>query len=128
MNAENTKKLITDFPILYAGARKPPTENLMCFGFSCGDGWFELIYELSQKITELDPNCEAMQVKEKFGTLRFYTGATTNEVFELIEEYENKSEKVCEDCGSTEDVRPPENPYAWITNLCKKCRSSNDNI
>ena len=43
MNTENTKKLIEAFPALYRGYKKSPRESLMCFGFECGDGWFDLI-------------------------------------------------------------------------------------
>lgn len=119
MNNENEKKLFVDFPNLYAGRNLPITENLMPFGFECGDGWFNLIYELSEKITKLDPNCKAVQVKEKFGGLRFYTGGTTKEVHDLISEYENKSYKTCEDCGDTETAKTRDD--GWIYTLCNKC-------
>ena len=119
MNIENTNKLFGDFPTLYGGKDEPLTQNLMSFGFECSNGWFDLIYELSQKIVELDPNCKALQVKEKFGGLRFYVGAATNDVFDLIDEHEDMSYGICESCGSTEDVT--QTKRGWITTLCKKC-------
>ena len=48
------------------------------YGCQCGDGWFELIQELCQRITNMykfegiDIDIEILQVKEKFGKLRFY--------------------------------------------------------
>jgi hypothetical protein len=69
MNAEHTKYLIDHFPTLYAGVSKPLIESLMAFGFDCGDGWFELIKDLSEKLEPL--GVEALQVKEKWGSLRF---------------------------------------------------------
>ena len=119
MNNENKKKLFVDFSDLYAGRNLPITENLMPFGFECGNGWFNLIYELSDKISKLDPNCKAVQVKEKFGGLRFYTGATTKEVYDLISEYESKSYKTCEDCGDTKTAK--RRSTGWIYTLCNKC-------
>jgi hypothetical protein len=44
----------------------------MGFGFECGDGWFDLVYDCFIRISEA--NCETVivQVKEKFGGLRVY--------------------------------------------------------
>jgi len=119
MNKENTLKLFNDFPILYAGRKKPLIENLMSFGFECGDGWFNLIYELSKKLSEVDPECEAVQVKEKFGGLRFYTNGVNQFGDGIITEYENKSYKTCEDCGDTETAELRGDN--WVVTLCNKC-------
>jgi ribosomal protein L37AE/L43A len=119
MDKEKTSKLFNDFPNLYRGRTEPLTQNLMGFGFSCGDGWFNLIYELSEKVSKLDPECVAVQVKEKFGGLRFYTGPTLKEVHDLISEYEKKSFKTCEDCGTTKTVKRRDG--GWIRTQCNKC-------
>lgn len=37
-------------------------------------GWYPLIVDLNSKLAALDPDYEIHQVKEKFGTLRFYFG------------------------------------------------------
>lgn len=118
MNKENTSKLFKDFPKLYSGRKKPLTENLMGFGFECGDGWFDLIYELSKKITEIDPDCIATQVKEKYAGLRFYVHSASNETYRLIDLYENKSRKTCEYCGAKGKLH---DRNGWYTTLCKKC-------
>jgi hypothetical protein len=41
---------------------------------SCGPGWYPLIIELDNKLAEIFSNYELHQVKEKFGTLRYYIG------------------------------------------------------
>jgi hypothetical protein len=48
-------------------------KTAMCWGFP-GDGWYDLIWDLSNDITDIDKNdwVVATQVKEKFGMLRFY--------------------------------------------------------
>ena len=47
------------------------------WGFECDDGWYELIYGLCEKVQAYvdGVKCQqviALQVKEKFGSLRFY--------------------------------------------------------
>lgn len=95
--------------------------------FECGDGWFDLIDRLCARIQfHLDKNpvlaqVEALQVKEKFGGLRFYTNLADNDVASFIGEAEDESMDICEVCSSTHDVetRGP----GWIRTLCTKCRS-----
>lgn len=41
---------------------------------SCAAGWYPLVIELDQKLAEISPDYELHQVKEKFGTLRYYIG------------------------------------------------------
>ena len=103
MNNENTRKLYKDFPYLYQQHKLPMTESCMCWGFDCHDGWFQLIYDLSKAITELDDTVQVCQVKEKYGTLRFYTNSgkpeTWNQMNQLIVEAEMLSAETCEVCG-----------------------------
>jgi hypothetical protein len=116
MNKENTEYLIKTFPNLYRGVDRPLTASLMGFGFECGDGWFELIKELSAKLEAA--GAEAMQVKEKFGGLRFYlAGGASHEVWDLIEEAELRSESICEECGDPGETRE----LSWVRTLCSCC-------
>jgi hypothetical protein len=56
----------------------------------------------------------AVQVKEKFGTLRFYTDKSTKEQDAYISFAENMSAKICEVCG-----KPGQrNDGGWIRTLC----------
>lgn len=41
---------------------------------SCDKGWYALICELDEKLADICPDYEVHQVKEKFGTLRYYIG------------------------------------------------------
>lgn len=117
MNKEHTQTLLNDFPKLYQQYKLPMDKTCMCWGFEILDGWFNMIYELSEKIVVLDPKCEAVQVKEKFGGLRFYVDNTTKEVHDLLHEYEEKSYKICEMCGKKGELRQDR---AWSKTLCKK--------
>jgi len=79
MKPELDKLLCERYPKLFANRHARVHESLMCFGFECGDGWFDLIDVLCSTIQSyLDSNPSkqqvvVVQVKEKFGTLRFYT-------------------------------------------------------
>ena len=41
----------------------------------CGKGWYPIIVRLDAEISKLVPGYEIHQVKEKYGTLRFYCGS-----------------------------------------------------
>ena len=125
MNKENTEKLMRDFPTLYRGYKKPLTESLMGFGFECRDGWFQLIYDLSKELVAMDSKLEAVQVKEKYGTLRFYVGGATDAVFNLIFAAEEKSSGICEVCGSMQDVKTGPDG-GWVRTLCGACRGKEE--
>jgi len=74
MNDLLEKTLVRRYPCLYKDYGKSPKESGMAWGFSCGDGWFSILTELSEKIDAIDKKnvVVADQVKEKFGGLRFY--------------------------------------------------------
>lgn len=67
------------------------------------------------------PLIEAVQVKEKFGTLRFYLGPVPMEyddqVYDWIREAEKASARTCEYCGEPGTTRGG----GWIRTLCDRC-------
>ena len=76
------------------------------FYFECGDGWYNLLddlcYKLQSYVDDFDKIEQpvAGQVKEKFGGLRFYLDCGGDDyVYSLIDDAENKSSSICEDCG-----------------------------
>lgn len=59
-------------------------------------GWYKLIVDTDKKLTELFPNYRVFQVKEKFGTLRYYwdSGFDAGDVYETINPFpKDSSEK-----------------------------------
>jgi len=121
VNAKNTAYLIGRYPILYQGHEWPLTQNLMAFGFECGDGWFKIIDQLSADITLLDEKngttTIAVQVKEKYGGLRFYVQAGSDAIFDLIDKAEDESSRTCEMCGEPGELRG----VGWVSTMCDKC-------
>jgi hypothetical protein len=79
------------FPKLYREVR--------C-GFSCPEGWLDIVWRLSEKLEPLGVECA--QVKEKFGALRFYLeddrGLVTA-ASKLILSAELEADHTCEICG-----------------------------
>jgi len=76
----------------------------MAFGIGCGDGWFELIWDLCADLELIArqqgrPVPAASQVKEKYGGLRFYVRSASHEMHDRIEQAENESVSQCETCG-----------------------------
>jgi len=124
MNKEFQEKLYNDFPSLYQQKDLTIQQSCMAWGCDCNDGWNDLIYKLSEDLTKISDKIQATQVKEKFGGLRFYWVAEdmTDEQYEmvhkLVENAEEKSYQICEECGSTADVTQTE---GWIVTLCPKC-------
>lgn len=125
MNKENTEALYDAYPALFHGRRKPLTQSLMAFGFECGDGWFQILNALSKAITESARRNgvdipEVVQVKEKFGTLRFYLGAISSEISDeverLIEDAEHDSAHTCEICGQPGQLR---SDGGWMKTRCE---------
>jgi hypothetical protein len=93
------------------------------FGFSCGDGWKGILCELISKIKGVDDKngvvTEVIQIKEKFGGLRFYPlNGASSEVWKLIADYEEKSFGVCEFTGSRTNVGMW--VYGWMSTMSKK--------
>lgn len=133
MNKANTKKLYETFPDLYADRNKPMTQTCMCWGFECGDGWFDLIFKLSKAIeaeaeksgltksSDLWPRAE--QVKEKYGTLRFYVANGSESIYNLIEQAEAISAHTCEDCGLPGTTKES----SWVHTTCATCEKLRNN-
>lgn len=79
--------------------------------------WANKLEEVKQLIEDR-PQVEAVQVKEKYGTLRFYTNHYDDCVNTMINFAEEMSACTCEQCGS------PGTPTTggWIKVQCSNCR------
>jgi hypothetical protein len=121
VNAKNTAYLFGRYPVLYQGRKFPITQSLIPFGIETGDGWFKIIDQLSADITLLDEKngttTIAVQVKEKYGGLRFYVESGSDAVYDLIDAAEEESLKTCEMCGEPGELRG----VGWVSTMCDKC-------
>lgn len=122
MSQRNTDFLFRNFD--FFGSRSNPKDPLMCFGFECGDGWFSILKKLCGELKALKlKNFTVIQVKEKYGTLRFYHNGPSgseklqDKVYKLIDDATAKSARTCEMCGKQGQRGEALN---WVCTCCKK--------
>lgn len=83
----------------------------------CGKGWDAIIDELC---TAIEPLCAkthitAIQVKEKFGGLRFYMSGVSADIYSHIRKAEEKALETCERTGTPGKLRTD---IGWMRVLC----------
>lgn len=111
MNQENQKKLNDRFGHLL-NAHRTPNHALAMFGFECGDGWYNLLFNLLTDIEnyfktqprDVVDSFSVQQIKEKFGTLRFYYSGDS-EIEKFVSIAEDASGVTCELCGEKGKMR-----------------------
>lgn len=126
MHTEKEQTLVSRYPDIFRDYNGDPKQTCMAWGFECGDGWFDLIDAICKAIqnqteyaNRLWPNLKfavvAAQVKEKYGTLRFYNEflyasdleehdrekleRCINQINGMISFAEFMSGRICEVCG-----------------------------
>ena len=138
---EENKKLCTKYPFLawygdplYMGYTE---EGEPDYGFTWEDevpeGWrkafcpqmWDELKEILEKHNYLD-KFRFAQIKEKWGTLRIYDNGAPEEVYDEIEDWEAKyeklSEEVCINCGKPSKYMT----VGWITFVCEDCAKKLD--
>jgi|SRR3982751_3212382 len=130
MKQELQENLFSEFPLLFQ-RNADIRSSAMGWGFECGDGWYHLIrdvaedlYPLVEKYREVvdEDGCYPVvtQVKEKYGTLRFYMSTATDEMHDIIDKYEELSVKTCEVCGNPGSI---DHTKGWLSATCKEHKS-----
>jgi len=85
-----------------------------------GDGWLPILKKLIEDLIELGWNKEILDIKEKFGGLRFYIHEGTDEIYNKIIKAEQESYKTCENCGQPGQIRN----NGWYKTLCDNCNKT----
>lgn len=86
-------------------AKYPDILAQVTTGIEVGNGWLPLIDKLCQLIVD---TCReqslqvpvASQIKEKFGSLRFYVDQADDMIYQIIDRAEDLSQHICEDCSN----------------------------
>ena len=143
MKKELDQQLCEKYPLLFKNRNASMMETLMCWGFEHGDGWYNIINALcdnmqshidwshKQNAWDLKWNLEhpdeqrpvrepvaqvvVIQVKEKFGSLRFYYEGGDDTISGMVRMAESMSAVMCEECGAPAETRGP----GWIRTLCE---------
>ena len=182
MKQELDKLLCEKYPKMMVNRNKNMQETCMCWGFECGDGWFQILNQLMgniqhhidwkerqrevaikfRKIAEqlkagdstlfdeehkdllnqdyvekrkqefIDdplreipdpiPQVTLDQVKEKFGTLRFYYSGGDDYIRGLVSMAESMSGVTCEECSAPAQTHGP----GWIRTICVPCETNRE--
>lgn len=113
------ENLCQQYPDAFAGEISPRSPFPL-FGFECEDGWYDLLEPVIKFIDEFNKanpktKIAIAQIKEKFGTLRFYTHHGTDELYKLIHDAETRSSETCETCGQPGKLQTAR----WIYTACE---------
>jgi hypothetical protein len=174
MRQELDKLLCEKYPKMMVNRNKPMQETCMCWGFECGDGWFNILNQLMgniqhhidwkdkqreyartynematqakagnfdlfeesmkdtvsleykekrlaeivagdfRQVPDAIPQVTLDQVKEKFGTLRFYYTGGDEYIRGMVTMAEAMSGTTCEECGNPGQLRG----RGWIYTAC----------
>lgn len=97
---------------------------------SCDAGWYPLVVRTHEQLKALDDGYIVQQIKEKFGSLRFYAqpgqGAEAPEgladaMNAVATDAEQASRTICEWCGERGEVREVREVRHWYKTLCGRC-------
>jgi hypothetical protein len=119
MSPEKTQVLISSYPRLFANIHET----------GCYDGWFNIINTLCaniQRVIDREgiPQITITQIKEKFGTLRYYVDDASNiTICSLIDFAEDLSGSTCEFCGKPGKAHKL---GSWFCTLCDECCVAKD--
>lgn len=150
MSPELDKKLCEKYPKIFSLRYGDMKDTAMCWGFEHDDGWYNIIDRLCANIqhhidwshkshawnldwNEKNPDkprdvrepvtqVVAQQVKEKFGTLRFYYDGGDDYVRGLVSMAESMTEVTCEKCGKPGKMRGT----GWIYTACDEHTDPDD--
>jgi hypothetical protein len=182
MKQELDELLCKKYPKMMVNRNKNMQETCMCWGFECGDGWFNILdqlmgniqhhidwkekqqqsaidynemakaakegnFELFEKaneyiqdkeykqkrltetiagdfrtVPESIPQVTLDQVKEKFGTLRFYYTGGDDEISGMVRMAESMSGVMCEECSAPAKTHGP----GWIRTICEPCEQARE--
>jgi hypothetical protein len=182
MRAELDKLLCEKYPKMMVNRNKGMQETAMCWGFDCGDGWYNILnqlmgniqhhidwkekqragaikynemaaqakagnFDLFEETMKAQPNDEYKekrlaeivagdfrqvppefpqvtldQVKEKFGTLRFYYSGGDDVIDGMVRMAEAMSGTTCESCGNPGERRGG----GWVHTYCEPCEEARE--
>lgn len=99
--------------------RFPALKGIEHYGMAIGNGWHDLVEQLLTDIERVNPTgFHVLQIKEKFGGLRFYFQADPefmDTLNEMVAQAEAAAEHTCEVCGELGKLRTDR---PWLKTLC----------
>lgn len=105
------EELIKKYPEFFSDSSYPGM-------FYVEDGWVPLIEKGIKDLIALGqkPYPRAVQIKEKFGGLRWYVDRATPEQYMIIDRTERESCRTCEVCGAPGTIKG----RRWLKATCEE--------
>lgn len=94
MRDELDKKLCSDYPKLFRNRHLPMTQTCMCWGFECGDGWYNIINTLCMEIQGHIDSIRKRRIRQMRFNRALKKALATSDVSFLVEYYIGKSDIV----------------------------------
>lgn len=128
MRKDLEQTLVDEFPGYFEyyydewGDGEQPQPPIYAYGIQCRDGWYSLVYRMCKELDEAGIDLKIHQIKQKFGSLRFYHGGINTDeneyekYAEIRNRYREESEWTCEECG--QNAHMPSDP---TRSLCWEC-------
>jgi hypothetical protein len=135
VNDELDKLLCRKFPGIFRDRYESESRTIMCRGFEHDDGWFEILdcglHLIQCHIDSINSvagsksveQVVATQVKEKFGSLRFYYDGGDEYIQGVFDMMREMSDRTCEVCGEKGRIRTTKR--RWLKTLCDKHAEEN---
>lgn len=103
-------------------------------GYETGDGWKDIIMRTHEKLKYIDPDYTIIQIKEKFGGLRYYFDSSLDYesiahdiMNDIVRAAEYEASRTCELCGAnkaSDKVEIRVHKY-WYFGYCQSCADKN---
>ena len=94
-----TKKMMKKYPHMFEVSDYMP---IRCHGIQTPIGWNKLVAAM---LKSFSAHVQIHQLKAKFGQIRMYGVGMNVADLELMSEYANRSQTVCEECGKLGRLR-----------------------
>lgn len=119
-------EMIEKYPNVFA-KKADDHQPFQLFGIECGEGWYTLLNNLfacinfhleyvnRNKSEDKKTPFVLTQVKEKFGTLRFYYEGGDSKIHGMVQMAEAMSGFICEKCGNPGKLRRG----SWLHTACE---------
>ena len=111
-----TDEVIEDYDYTYTELDDMPYGWRVAFGE-------QMCEELQKALDMMDPEeakkFRVVQIKEKYGSLRFYPNWVTDQIAEILYKYSVMSEHICISCGAPATKMS----LGWICPWCDSCAS-----
>jgi hypothetical protein len=142
MRQELDEQLCAKYPKIFVNRNADMQTTAMCWGFECGDGWYQILDSLCGQIQhhidwshknhawdvdyneknphtprpvrKIIPQVVTSQIKEKFGGLRFYYDGGDDEISGMVRMAESWAAHTCEECGAPGMLRGK----GWMYTAC----------